>query len=126
MPGPPPGATDPPADPEDWTDEEWLAWLEATDVDTTADLDPGPRLAAWRTHPVGSVLGAAMLGLRDAIYGRQDDEVAIVQEAAGDPPNDDLHDIRLDPDHPERSAVVLRPRPPDPGSSASGPASPTT
>ena len=56
---------------------------------------------------MGSVLGAAMLGLRDAIYGRTDNEVAIVQEAGGDPPDEDLHDIRLDPDHPERSEVVV-------------------
>jgi hypothetical protein len=109
--GPP---EEPPDDPEDWTDEQWLAWLEATDVDTTAGLEPGPRLAAWRTHPVGSVLGAAMLGLRDAIYGRRDDEVVIVQEAGSDPPSDDLHDIRLDPDHPERSEVVIRRPPPTP------------
>jgi hypothetical protein len=101
------GPAEPPADPEDWTDEQWLAWLEATDVVDT--LEPGPRMAAWRDHPVGSVLGAAMLGLRDAIYGRTDNEVAIVQEAGGDPPDDDLHDIRLDPDHPERSEVVVRP-----------------
>jgi hypothetical protein len=104
---------EPPADPEDWTDEQWLAWLEATDADHD-DGATGPRLAAWRDHPVGSVLGAAMLGLRDAIYGKPKDEVAIVQEAAGDPPNDDLHDIRLDPDHPERSEVVVRRRPPPP------------
>jgi hypothetical protein len=108
---PPPsaGAAEPPDDPEEWTDEQWLAWLDATDPGVTSE--PGPRLAAWRDHPVGSVLGAAMLGLRDAIYGRQDNEVAIVQEAAGDPPDEDLHDIRLDPEHPERSEVVIRPRP---------------
>jgi len=51
-----------------------------------------------------------MLGLRDAIYGRPDDEVAIIQVAGGDPPDDDLHDLRLDPDHPERSQIVIRPR----------------
>jgi hypothetical protein len=108
MPPSPPGdRADPPHDPEDWTDEQWLAWLEATDPDH--DTDTAPRLAAWRDHPVGSVLGAAMLGLRDAIYGRVDNEVAIVQEAGGDPPDDDLHDIHLDPDHPERSEVVVRP-----------------
>ncbi|HVC70626.1 MAG TPA: hypothetical protein VNC61_10285 [Acidimicrobiales bacterium] len=110
----PPG--EPPANPEDWTDEQWLAWLDQTDADVADDSDAGPRLAAWRSHPVGGVLGAAMLGLRDAIYGRPDDEVAIVQEAAGDPPNDDLHDIRLDPDHPERSEVVVHRRPLAPGS----------
>jgi hypothetical protein len=105
---PPDASAQPPSDPEDWTDEQWLAWLEATD--TGDDPGQGPRLAQWRSHPVGSVLGAAMLGLRDAIYGRTDNEVAIVQEAAGDPPDEDLHDIRLDPDHPERSEVVVRRR----------------
>jgi hypothetical protein len=104
---PSPDPADPPADPDDWTDEQWLAWLEATDP--VHDEEPGPRLAAWRSHAVGSAMGAAMLGLHDAIYGRTDNEVAIVQEAAGDPPDEDLHDIRLDPDHPERSEVRVRP-----------------
>ena len=117
----PPDRADPPANPDDWTDEQWLAWLEATEPDDP-DPDPGPRMAAWRSHPVGGAMGAAMLGLRDAIYGRPDNEVAIVQEAGGDPPNDDLHDIRLDPDHPERSEVVVRSRPPAPP--ASGPSRP--
>jgi hypothetical protein len=109
-PSPPEGTAEPPRDAEEWTDEQWLAWLEATEP--TGDPDPGPRMAAWRTHPVGSVLGAAMLGLHDAIYGRTDNEVAIVQEAGGDPPDGDLHDIRLDLDHPERSEIIVRPRPP--------------
>lgn len=107
----------PPPDPEEWTDEEWLAWLEATDA---ADADPDmrpPRLARWRDRPGSSVLGAAMLGLRDAIYGRPDDEVVVVGETSGDPPDDDLPVVHLDPDHPERSEVVVRRRrrrpPPD-------------
>ncbi|HTT87806.1 MAG TPA: hypothetical protein VMF60_10585 [Acidimicrobiales bacterium] len=83
-----------------------MAWLDATDP--AAEPDHGPRLAAWRSHPVGSVLGAAMLGLRDAIYGRPDDEVAVVKEAPGGPPGPGDHDLHLDPDHPERSQVVVR------------------
>ncbi len=110
---PPRSPEDPPDDPEDWTDEQWLAWLELTDPGDAPD--PRPRLAAWRSHPVGSVLGAAMLGLRDAIYGKPGDDIVIVQEAGGDPPDSDLHDIRLDPDHPERSEVVVRRRPPPEG-----------
>jgi hypothetical protein len=106
---PPGGSTEPPHDPEDWTDEQWLAWLEATDSEEP--VESRPRLAGWREHPVGSVLGAAMLGLHDAIYGRTDNEVAIIQEAGNDPPDEDLHDLRLDPDHPERSEVVVRPPP---------------
>jgi hypothetical protein len=106
----PDGSEQPPRNPDDWTDEQWLAWLEATDSEQ--DVEAGPRLAQWRSHPVGSVLGAAMLGLHDAIYGRTDNEVAIVQEAGDDPPDEELHDIQLDPDHPERSRVVVRgPRP---------------
>jgi hypothetical protein len=109
-PSPPQGRPDPPADPEDWTDEQWLAWLEATD-DVVDEPERATRLGAWQKSSVGSVLGAAMLGLHDAIYGKTDNEVAIVQEAGGDPPDEDLHDLRLDPDHPERSEVVVRPRP---------------
>ena len=100
----------PPKDPEDWTDDEWLAWLEATDAaDADPDLRP-PRLARWRDRPGASVLGAAMLGLRDAIYGHPDDQVVEVRDASGDPPEDDLPVVHLDPDHPERSEVVVRRR----------------
>jgi hypothetical protein len=106
---PPGGVPPPPADPEDWSDDQWIAWLDATDPEESSET--GPRLAAWRSHPVGSVLGAAMLGLRDAIYGRPDDEVAIVKDAPSGPPGGDQPDVRLDPDHPERSQVVARRRP---------------
>jgi hypothetical protein len=102
---------EPPEDPEAWTDEQWLAWLDATDADERPGGGNGPRPKPRRT---GNALGVAMLGLRDAIYGRPDDEVAIVNEAPGEPPNDELHEIRLDPDHPERSEVVVRRRPPTP------------
>lgn len=103
----PPPSLEPPADPEQWTDEQWLAWL--------AETEPGPDeaeqprvVARWRDRPAAGVLGAAMLGLRDAIYGRPDDEVVIVADAPGDPPGDDDPVVRLDPDHPERSEVVVR------------------
>jgi hypothetical protein len=50
-----------------------------------------------------------MLGLRNAMYGRPDDEIVVVADAGGDPPGSDteLHDLHLDPDHPERSEVVV-------------------
>ena len=106
MPSPPPPGPQPPADPEEWSDDQWLAWLDATDPE--AEPDHGPRLAAWRSHPVGSALGAAMLGLRDAIYGRPEEEAAVIEKAPGGPAGSDDHDLRLDPDHPERSQVVVR------------------
>ena len=105
MPLPPPPGPHPPADPEEWSDDQWLAWLDATDPVT--EPDHGPRLAAWRTHPVGSALGAAMLGLRDAIYGHPDDEAVVVKPAPGGPPGQGDHDLHLDPEHPERSRVVV-------------------
>lgn len=98
----------PPADAEEWTDEQWLAWLQATDA--AGDPEPGPRtVSRWRDRAVPSVLGAAMLGLRDAIYGRPDDEVVIVADAPGEPPDDDKPVVELDPEHHE-AIVRRRPR----------------
>jgi hypothetical protein len=106
-----PEGLEPPEDAEAWTDEQWLAWLRRTD-DELGALADGPErrrvTARWRDRPGATVLGAAMLGLRDAIYGRPDDEVVIVQAASGDPPDDDLPVVHLDPEHPERSEVVVR------------------
>ena len=98
---------EPPEDPEAWSDEQWLAWLAALDERAGPD-EHAPRLARWRERPSTQVLGAAMLGLRDAIYGRPEDEVVVVRDASGDPPGDDEPQLRLDPAHPERSQVVVR------------------
>ena len=106
MPSGPP--VEPPDDPETWTDEEWLAWLAALDVDDPAHEEHAPRLARWRERPSTHVLGAAMLGLRDAIYGRPDDEVIVVRDASGEPPDGDQPVVHLDAEHPERSEVVVR------------------
>jgi hypothetical protein len=106
MPPPFDTSAEPPADPDDWTDEQWLAWLEATDPEEEVP----PRPLTWRSNQTGSMLGAAMLGLRDAIYGHPDDEVAIVQTVSDDPPDDDGYDLRLDPDHPEQSEIIVRRR----------------
>jgi hypothetical protein len=98
-------AGQPPRDPETWTDEQWLAWLEATDEDAPGKTSTDPKRT--RRRPTGA-LGAAMLGLRDALYGRVDDDVVIVADGGGDPPNDDTPLVHLDPEHPERSEVVVR------------------
>lgn len=108
MPDPP---LKPPDDPDEWSDDQWLAWLEETDAGADEDVTAGehPRVVArWRDRPSATVLGAAMLGLRDAIYGHPGDEVVIVQDASGDPPDDDAPVVHLDPEHPERSEVVVR------------------
>lgn len=105
----PPDAPEPPEDPEEWSDDQWLAWLRRTDADEAAgDESPAPRVTAkWRDRPSATLLGAAMLGLRDAIYGRPQDEIVIVQDASGDPPDDDKPLVLLDPEHPERSRVIV-------------------
>jgi hypothetical protein len=105
----------PPDDPEEWTDEEWLAWLRATDALEDDDVlghaeSERPRWNSARRvlgSAGGQVIGSAMLGLANAIYGRRDEQVVIVQETSGDPPHDDL-EVRLDPDAPERSEVIIR------------------
>jgi hypothetical protein len=98
----------PPEDPESWTDEEWLSWLEATDDPDEADLSGTGGRRPWNRRRSASMLGAAMLGLHELIYGRKDDEIVIVADAGGDPPGDDQPQVHLDRDHPERSEVVVR------------------
>ncbi|MGA2520225.1 MAG: hypothetical protein ABSG81_05325 [Acidimicrobiales bacterium] len=121
---------EPPDDPEAWTDEQWIAWLQATD-DPDAPGGPRPHPRRWRDRRTASALGAAMMGLHEVIYGRKD-EVAIVIEAGGDPPNDDLPEVLLDPEHGE---VIVRHRPasetpptedPEPGTDMPQPAPPSS
>lgn len=100
-----------PDDPDDWTDEQWLAWLAEGDLLAEADTQErvGPsRRAAFMDGLGAKMLAASMRGLNDAIYGPKD-EPAIVIDAAGDPPDPEGLDVRLDPDHPEQSIVVVRP-----------------
>jgi hypothetical protein len=103
----------PPADPEDWSDDQWLAWLRATDEDADGERQAGPATAGARlAHSTGGqLLGQAMLGLAKAITGRQEDEVVIVAEGASEPNDDEPFAVQLDPDHPERSTAVFRRRP---------------
>jgi hypothetical protein len=58
---------------------------------------------------VGLVLSASMLGLRDVLEGPRDDEPAIVQEYAGEPPAPSALSMRLDPDNARDSIVLVRP-----------------
>jgi len=101
---------EPPLDPNEWTDEQWLQWLKATD-DIPFD-DPEESISEVVTRIVqstpGQVIGQAMLGMAQAIYGRQDDEVIIVV-GAGDTTDDDPFAVRLDFEHPESSMVQFRP-----------------
>lgn len=62
------------------------------------------------------MLGAAMTGLDEAMFGAKEERPGVVVDAPGEPPGERLFDVLLDPDHPERSLVVFHARPgPDAG-----------
>jgi hypothetical protein len=94
-------------DDEDYTDE-------ASDADASADGDavghaaPAPIQRFHRTA-VGSALAAGLLGLRDVLEPPKDETPAIVEDWAGGEPLADPIVLRLDPDHPEDSIVMVRP-----------------
>lgn len=102
----PPGG--PPSDPEEWSDQQWIAWLEETDA-ATGDDHARPVTALGRVaHSAGgSTLGHAMLAMANALYGREQREIVIVAEGA-QPDEDAPLTVHLDPEHPERSVVVVR------------------
>jgi hypothetical protein len=96
-----------PDDPNDWSDEEWIAWLEAGDAENPVDNDR-PVLPSWRKGPVAlQFLAASMTAVGEAIYGKKE-QPAIVIQAPGDPGEDDGLDVHLDHDHPEESVAIIR------------------
>ena len=66
----------------------------------------------FRRGAAGSVVAAGLLGLRDALEGRPErEETAIESVAPSQPHTNDGVELVLDPDHPERSVVIVH-RPP--------------
>ena len=96
-------------DDEDYTDE--------TEDAVAGHADPAP-IERFRRTAIGSVLAAGMFGLRDVLEPPKDETPAIVEDWAGGEPFDDPIVLRLDPDHPEDSIVMVRPwlhaKPPKP------------
>jgi len=74
------------------------------------DDDPdGPGgIHRFKQTATGTVLAAGLLGLASALDGAHDEEVAVVREYSGDPPFSDPILMRLDPDAPEDSIVLVR------------------
>lgn len=103
---------EPPADPDEWTDDQWIAWLKKTDATdaTDAEEDTRPVTALGRiTHSSGgSALGQAMLGMANVLYGREENEIVAVAEGSSQPDEGKAFAVHLDPEHPERSIVVFR------------------
>ena len=100
----------PPDDPDEWTDDQWIEWLKATDDVEGVDEEP-PRTGVRRisSSAGGQMLGQAMLGMAQAIYGRQDDDIVLVVESGGETADDVPFAVHLDHEHPERSSIVFRP-----------------
>jgi hypothetical protein len=69
-----------------------------------ADLPPIER---FHRTAVGAVFAAGLLGLRDVLEPEKDEQPAIVEGWSG-APFDDPYVLRLDPDHPEDSIVLVR------------------
>ena len=86
-------------DDEDYTDD---------DPETVGHAEPAPIERFHRTA-IGSVLAAGMFGLRDVLEPPKDETPAIVEDWAGGEPFNDPIVLRLDPDHPEDSIVMVRP-----------------
>jgi len=71
--------------------------------------EPERRADRFRHTAAGSVIAAGLLGLRDALEGRPEQEETVLEaEAPGAPPPDGI-ELFLDPDDPTRSVVVIHP-----------------
>jgi hypothetical protein len=98
----------PPFDAEEWSDDQWLAWLKATDGDAIDEVTP-PSVASRVVHSTGGqMLGQAMLGLAIAMYGPKQEEVIIVAEGDGEPNEDDPFTVQLNPDEPGKSIITFK------------------
>ena len=84
-------------------DEVNAAWAEGHAEDRPIDK--------FRKTATGSVLAAGMLGLGQIFENVEKEEPAVVVDADGDPFDPDLI-VRLDPDNPADSIVMIR-RPPE-------------
>ena len=86
-------------DDEDYTDE---------DPEVVGHAEPAP-IERFRRTAIGTTLAAGMFGLRDVLEPPKDETPAIVEDWAGGEPFNDPIVLRLDPDHPEDSIVMVRP-----------------
>jgi hypothetical protein len=98
---------EPPEETGHWSEEEWRAWL----VEAPADPETGRAhpLTRVTSSPSGTVLGAAMIGLQQAMYGERP-KVEVVAEADAD--GLDLGAVDLDAADPASSRLTLRPEAP--------------
>jgi hypothetical protein len=89
---------------------------DGDDVDEPSDDDfendehaPPTPIQRFERSATGMIVSAGLLGLRDVLEGPKKEEVQVVTDWSGDPPFTDPYVLRLDPDHPEDSIVMVRP-----------------
>jgi hypothetical protein len=92
-------------DEEDYADEHLD---DGPDGAVVAHADPAP-IERFRRTSLGTALAAGLLGLRDVLEPPKDETPAIVEDWAGGEPFTDPIVLRLDPEHPEDSIVMVRP-----------------
>jgi hypothetical protein len=74
-------------------------------------VEPERPIDRFRKSAAGSVIAAGLLGIRDVMEGRTPAEETVLEsEAPGAPPPDGI-EMFLDPEHPERSIVVIHEAP---------------
>ncbi len=86
----------------DWTEEQWLDWLDTAPVDP--ETGRAHVLSRVLSSPTGMTLGAAMLGVDQAIFGERA-KAEIVAEVPGDGLDDGA--LQLDLEDPSRSRLRL-------------------
>jgi len=94
-------------DDEDYTDGEGD---EADDPDAVVEghATPPP-IERFHRSAVGTAFAAGLMGLRDVLEPAKDETPAIVEDWAGGGPLNDPMVLRLDPDNPQDSIVMIRP-----------------
>ncbi len=86
--------------------DEWVVPI-ADDERLEPIVDQRP-IERFRRGAVGGVLAAGLNGLADVLDPREKDEVAIVETVGADPPRTERIVLRLDPDDPADSIVMIR------------------
>ena len=96
-----PGMDGPPLKAEDWSDDQWQAWLNHPDHAAVVDA---PAVQRRPKSTGSSILAAGMLGLERALYGKSP-KPEIVIEAEADGHDDGL--VVLDLDDPSASKIRI-------------------
>jgi hypothetical protein len=82
--------------------------MQVLEPEDDAPAEPRP-IDKFRGTAAGTILAAGLIGLGDALEGPREKDVEIVIDYAGDPPFTDRFVLRLDPDNPADSIVMIRP-----------------